>query len=217
MRSLVRVGVTAAAVLWSSGCYVASLAPFYTSQDVVFDAGLPGTWVGNEDEVWTISRAAVWTISREKDLPDSYTIEVLERASFFGPEKGPKVKSVFSVRLFRLDDMLFMDAFPAASTTCGDGPSWNALRAGMHYVFRVSRDGDTLRLQALDPDKVDALVQVPSHVHLLDDGDTFDRPGGPGGANLVLTAPTTELQAFIRRHLEPILQDEIGVMRRRDP
>jgi hypothetical protein len=210
MRTLITAGVLAAAVLWNSGCYVASLYPFYTSQDVVFDASLLGTWVGDEDERWTISRA--------NGQADSYTIEVLEDTSFFlSGKSGPQVRSAFSVRLFRLDDLLFMDAFPAPSTTCDRGLSWNALRAGMHFVFRVSRDGDTLRMQALDPDKVDALVQARSHVHLFDDGGTSDRPGGPGGANLVLTAPTAELQAFLRRHLDDILQDELGVMRRPRP
>jgi hypothetical protein len=213
MRTLITAGVLAAAVLGNSGCYVASLYPFYTSEDVIFDAGLLGTWVEeDEDEVWTISRA--------EDQSDAYTIEVLEHTSFSSlMNNRPKTaKSTFSVRLFRLDGMLFMDAFPAPSTTSDSGLSWRALRAGLHVVFRVSRDGDTLRMQALDEDKLDALVQAPSHVHLLDDGGTYDRPGGPGGANLVLTAPTAELQAFLRRHLDDILRDESGVMRRRlDP
>jgi hypothetical protein len=202
MRTLITAGVLAAAVLGNSGCYVASLYPFYTSEDVAFDAGLLGTWVGDDDERWTFSRAT--------DQADSYTIEAPDIKSPF----GPTVTSALTGRLFRLGDALFMDAFPDLSATCDTGVGWNALRAGMHFLFRLSRDGDTLRMQVLDPDKVDALVQAPSHAHLLYDGGTSDRPGGPGDANLVLTAPTAEIQAFLRRHLDDILQDEIGVMRR---
>jgi hypothetical protein len=148
MRTLITAGVLAAAVLGNSGCYVASLYPFYTSEDVIFDAGLLGTWVGEEDDVWTISRA--------KGQPDAYTFEIPDDTSFIISPSSPKVMSAFTVRLFRLDDMLFMDAFPAPSATCDNGFSWSALQAGMHVVFRVWLDGDTLRLQELDPDKVDA-------------------------------------------------------------
>jgi hypothetical protein len=207
MRTLITAGALAAAVLGNSGCYVASLYPFYTSEDVVFDAGLLGTWVGDDDDERL-------TISRATDQADSYAIEVLDIEWIGLGRSGPTVTSAFIGRLFRLGDALFMDAFPAPSATCHTGLGWNALRAGMHFLVRVSRDGDTLRMQVLDPDKVDALVQAPPHAHLLYDGGTSDRPGGPGDANLVLTAPTAEIQAFLRRHLDDILQDEIGVMRR---
>ncbi len=235
MRTLMTAGVTALAVFSGTGCYVASLAPYYSSASVILDAGLAGTWVDEEgEETWTIARA---------DYPaDSYSIRVLENADLFVFESGQasrKVSSVFTARLFTIDQSVFLDAQPEIDAGLEGawmstaGPSWWLLRPIMHVLFRISCEGDTLRLRAIDDHRFDALLhqqaletgrgnRAPSiapvllpHLHLSNDGETFDGPGGPSGANLVLTAPTLEIQAFIRAHLKEMFSDEEGVMHRR--
>jgi hypothetical protein len=212
MRLFLTATATAVAVLSSSGCYVASLAPYYSDGQVLLDPQLPGTWVVGDREIWTISRA--------QRPPNAYTIHIFEgRAVSPSGEESWDSKSTFTARIFKMDGSLFLDATPDRSPSCGMGDLWWAVRGPMHFLARISRDGDVLRLQEIDAEKLDATLHasrttVLPHLH-LDEDDELYPAGGRSVGNVVLTGHTTEIQAFLRRYLKAVLSEDEAVLHRR--
>lgn len=233
MRRLATIGLLSWAVLCGTGCYVASVAPFYMRDALLFEPRLLGTWQVGDAETWTVTRADGEELA--------YRLEVLEPEapvwkSIFEPpvvKSTPTLRSFFTARLFKLDSGLFLDIFPGEEAKPDGtptppwfpGPSWWAMRPGTHVLVRLELEGDTLRLAVLDADKMDEAIHAGAatgsgvspalqHFHMFTDGETWHSPGGPGFANTLLAASTENMQAFLRQHPKDIFEDG-GVARRR--
>lgn len=184
----------AAAALLLCSC-IPSVNPFFTDQDVVFDARLLGEWRSKEKsddpEIWKFERGET----------NAFKLTVTE-------EKGKQGQ--FDARLFRLKDDYFLDLIPA---DC-DFPTnqANLVAVSMfpgHLLMRVSKFEPELHLAFFDFDWLEKYLEKnpTALAHHKE------------GKGMVLTAETRDLQAFVLKHLgDDELFDKPGEMvRKNDP
>jgi len=127
--------VIALAIL-TSGC-VPSLHPFYTDEDLTYDANLLG--------VWEAEGGATWAFAKSGDR--SYLLT--------HTEKGATGR--MDAHLFKVGKQLFLDTFPEDPDIKSDFAKCHLL--GTHLVWKLSLAGDSLRLATLDPDKVKSMAK----------------------------------------------------------
>ena len=131
---------------------VPSLNPLYTSNQLVFDPGLEGTWVEKEGH-------NTWVIRKGEDK--GYEIRYTEDG----------VPAGFEGQLVELGDHLFLDLYPAEPEIRNDFYKGHLIRA--HTFGRIRREGDRMRVAMLDPDWLEPLLarkQVRlEHVRIEDD------------------------------------------------
>ena len=182
---IMRWPVLALAAMSLVSC-VASLLPLFEDRYLVSEPGLIGTWQGGD------SGADTWTF--EKAGPNEYLL-IQKQAEFAldpGPE-GPKKKvpgdaARFQVRLGRLGGNLFLDLYPADEGNPMPHNDWlNAHLIPAHTLARIWLAKDSLKLVFLDEDWFTKSIQ----------SGKIRLPNVKTGQWLVLTAPTTDLQAFI--------------------
>lgn len=156
-----------------AGC-VPSVYPLYTAKDLVFDPALIGAWQeDDEDDSWTFTK-----------LDDtSYRLVVKE-----GDKTAP-----FDAHLVRLGAYRFLDMSPHEDgLPKGQVPDLYrmSLIAG-HMFLKVSQIEPALQMAFLDPDWLDKRLSArPAEIaHIR-----------PGDNNVVLTAPTPDLQRFVSQH-----------------
>ncbi|MFZ5433665.1 MAG: hypothetical protein ACOZB3_07830 [Calditrichota bacterium] len=174
MRILALSILTAIALL-TVGCWTLSVFPLYTEPDLRFDPNLLGTW----SEMKTDGSADVWTFDKKSD--QSYRLTVREADNSEGP---------FDVHLLQLGDHLLLDFYPEPPENENEIFSSHVILA--HSFWRVALDKDSLRIAALDNQWLRKQIEDGTITigHLDREGVT------------VLTAPTADLQKFVRDHIE---------------
>jgi hypothetical protein len=160
-----------------AGCVVPSVYPFYTDNQLVFDAALVGAWVkvsGNDTNAWTF----------EKSGGQEYKLMIPD-------DKG---MAEYSTHLFKLDDQTFMDCVPA-QTVAGELPGIPS-----HYLLKVAQIQPTLKWSTLNYKWVyEYLEKNPGAIrHIVTNG----KPDDTNSAYVILTSETKELQKFIHKHLD---------------
>ncbi len=170
--------------LLGSAC-VPILQPVYTEADTYLDDALPGVWIADDDE-------QTWRCAARDG---AYAVEVEE-------EGAPP--AAFVAHLTRIHDTAILDLYPENPDCAPHAPL--DLHLPVHVIVKVTLHGDTMRLQALDPQWLEDLLEA-NPLGLAHAWTTED--------DLVITAGTAELRRFIGDHLEtPGAFTEIGTMRR---
>jgi len=162
-----------------AGC-VPSWNPFYTEKDLVFDPVLLGIWRPVQARE---SSKEVWAFTKSGDK--QYQLQQTD-------EEGRK--AAFEIRLFKLNDQLFLDLY--LTKVEDDDLKVNAW-AGIslvpaHLLLKVEQIEPALKLAATNPDWMQKhLKQHPDAIahRVVSDG------------NIVLAASTSELQKFVLAHL----------------
>lgn len=157
-----------------AGC-VPSLHPLYTAEDVVFDTALLGEWSkpGSEE-----------TFAFTKHGKKAY------RVVYTDPDGQ---QGTFAVRLVELDGHRFLDFFPEREIDDKqDNVFYEAHLVPTHSFMRVEQITPTLQMAPLDPKWMDEFLKM--HPNAIRHERTDDQ--------VVLTAPTGELQAFVLEHLD---------------
>lgn len=167
MRSAV---VVLAAML--AGC-TPSWEPLYTASDNVLDPALPGLWRAVKEE--RDGSRDYFVVSHGKGA--EYRVVHCESNGAAG---------VFTARLVDLGRYRFVDLFPEEPPIAEGFYSGHLART--HTFWRVTLQGDRLRLGALDPDWFKAEAGRKSSLPLL------MRDGEP-----LLVAPTAKLREFAER------------------
>lgn len=196
MKKLLACAALACLVLTAPACIVTSLHPFYSDNMVVFDPALVGTWVGEEGKI-------TWTFAREGDK--AYRVQVTERKAGTQAGKDETDSKTFIVHLFQLGNARFVDAFPA---------DVQDFSAGTHFLLRVDLGRDSLTARALEEDAVDRAAGGLLRVYPNSNGEAIDRRGGPD-ADVLLLAPTSELQTFVQEQGQALFEKNGIVMARR--
>ncbi len=162
------------AVLLSWGC-IPSVNPFYTAKDIQVDARLVGEWQQKDDSKES------WKFERGEDR--SYKLTVTE--------KGNKTGTC-DARLFKLKEELFLDIIPNDCKFAEEQADLvsAALFPG-HLLVRVSLSDSGLKLAFFDFDWLEKYLK--EHPDSL--GHRVE------AKRILLTAGTTELQAFVLKHL----------------
>lgn len=124
--------VAGAAIL--TGCTsTVSIHPLYTSQDLVADPSLEGTWAEQDGEIWQIHKSG-----------DGYDVTVLHKGDSPGTE-------AFNVHLLRLKESEFADV------TSKSNPS---LGITGHLFARISLQGDELLVALVNDDWMRKTVEA---------------------------------------------------------
>jgi len=176
-------------VITLAGC-IPCLHAIYTDKDLVFDSGLVGVWdypdaSAAPDGTPSAEGKGYWEFTKLGEK--SYRLVLAE----------PDGKSgVFETHLVKLGGATFLDLYPVhpdlPSPTDSDFYKLHLLR--MHTFMAVERIGDALRYRLMDAEWLQGYLE--RHPHALRHEKLQDsRP------NIVLTASTKELQAFLARHV----------------
>jgi hypothetical protein len=170
MNHLKHVTLVSAA-LTLAGC-VPSLHPLHTEETLAEEPSLAGAWT-QEEETWTFAPAG----------HGAYTL-VIARA-----DEDPET---LEAHLVRLGDDLYLDMELDERPEVGDYANFHLFP--VHSFWRVWREGDGLRLAALDPEKFWAAVEAQGLTIAHEEVE---------GHGKILTAPTAEIQAVL-----PLVADE---------
>jgi hypothetical protein len=174
------LGLIAIILFLLAGC-IPSLSPIFEKQDLVTDPGLLGKWNVNGS---ADSEIETWIFEGAGDPSYRLTISHVKKSS-------PLVAHLASLGEYRFLD-LFPDSEPLDSLPVGD--YFRASLVPAHLFFKITRQGDTLVLHGLDLDWLKARLKSDpaclAHAWLGDQRD-----------DLVLTASTKELRAFLLQHV----------------
>jgi hypothetical protein len=153
-----------AGVAAMTGCAPAvAIHPLYTTQNLVSDLPLEGTWSEKDGAIWQIKKS-----------DDGYDVAAVRTGD------SPEV-SKYNVHLLRLKDSEFVDVASKADPELG---------VAGHLFAKIRMSGDELYVSPIDETWLK---------HMMEAGQA---PQSTMGENqqIVLTAPTSELQKFILLH-----------------
>jgi hypothetical protein len=162
--------ILAGATLTAVGCYVQSIEPLYTDKTRAYDDELVGTWVSDEDEEYVFS---VTDTTR-----GSYTLVCDEAGS----------RSRFEAVLTELGEAAFLDIYPEEPENENSFYVDHLVR--VHNILRLEMDADTLWVSDFDAEWLQTAI-TKKRVKLS---------YVPLDGAILLTAPTDELQAFVRKY-----------------
>jgi hypothetical protein len=148
MRTVNAVLVVGIAVLLA-GCPAPSLQPLFTERDLIFDAGLVGTWTdGKGKDTWVVKR------SGEK----SYDLS--------GTEDGETHS--LKLHLLQLGVYRFLDISPKEKLNSWMEGYW----VPAHYFYRIRRDGDTVQVVGVEDEYLKPLIAAKKTriAQMVDDG-----------------------------------------------
>ena len=165
------------------GCVpVMSLHSLYTEEDVVFEGNLVGTWVDDPD-----SPKTTWEFSRAGAKEKAYKL-------VYSDNEGKK--GSFIVHLVKLENRLFLDVLPSQFPS--EQQDWEKMKWAYNFFFFVPAH-TFIKIDSIEPqlkmrrtinDEMKELFkEKPDAVkhELVED-------------EIILTASTKELQAFVLRY-----------------
>ena len=153
-----------------SGCFLQSLHPLYTDEEVVFEEKLIGKWSENGDYI----------LEFKKGEGKAYKMRL------FDGKDGR-----FEAHLVKLKDMMFLDIYPDGVTMEGVQGLYKMHLLGVHTFLRVDQIEPKLQLRPLDYERVSEMLKEDPNLlkHEVLEED-----------HIVLTAPTKRLQEFMIKH-----------------
>jgi hypothetical protein len=174
--------IAAAALLLLDGCVLVSVAPFYGPNDPIFEEGLVGEWIENND-VQQDEPDERWKFEKQDDL--SYKFSWLQK-------NKPAVIS--QAHLFKLGDQLLLDFTQEAG-----GDETFPPRIPSHLLVRIDQlkprlKGATMKYEWV-VEFLDKNPKALRHHIINNDAKAANR-------ELLLTASTEELKRFVAEHLK---------------
>jgi hypothetical protein len=159
-------------LLFLTSCISFTFNPIYTDKDLIFEPALSGLW-SEPDSKDTYK----FTRSGEKSYELIYTDE-------------DDNKGTFEVHLVNLDGTLFLDIYPGKKEITNN-EFYNAHFLVLHSVVYVEQIEPTLKVSMIDDNWLkEYLEENPTSISYQIFND-----------NVVLTAPTEEVQAFLTSHV----------------
>ena len=177
-----------------AGSCIPSLFPLYTLDDIVHDNRIEGKWDGGENGIWIIERLEYhpgssflnpdWTEPEE----DSDSLNIHYRLTVKEFENGDTAEAEFLLHLLQLEDQLYANFYPQEFELHHDFLSWHMIEA--NNFSKISISDDMLEFEFFAPDFLMQLIDENririSHVSL--------------GEDILLTAPTKDLQKFVIKY-----------------
>jgi hypothetical protein len=181
--------LTGLMVLLMSGCFVKSLHPFYSENEIIYKKELVGDWTGADSSAWKIEQGKKSTGMFKPDRPDS---------SYLITYTDNKGTAVFKVRLFKLGAHLFLDFYPEEVESSNDLMASHLVP--MHTVARVDLSANRLIIRWYNEEWLIGLFRqnkiriahekIPLESGKMDDNDF----------QVILTASTEDLQKFMLKY-----------------
>jgi hypothetical protein len=159
------------------GCATYSLHPFYKADENTLEPSLVGTWTVDKTKI-TIEAKKEGTYEAEGSDMDSHT------------------DFRYKVRLIRVGSNLFADSILEEESINGKNFDLPYGVAPLHFLYKVSLNGDTLRLSLLSHEwlakQFEAKKISIAHEYMDDNAD-------PRDSSILLTASSADLQKFIQQ------------------
>lgn len=189
------ISVIILGMLFISSCLVSSLHPFYKQKDKIFDSTMVGYWIDVDSCIWTILPNMVSPGFMEPAVHDSsYAITYYEDETI----------SMLTGTLFRLNNVDYVDFTPDPNEDHATSDMTAFHHVPVHTLARVQYSKDSILLYWYGDEWLNELIEQ-NRIRIKHEtipGFDYDRN--------VLTAPTDELQKFIKKYAnDPITSDEI--------
>jgi hypothetical protein len=160
------------------GCYVPSIHPLYTNQDLIFNPELVGQWVESE------KGKSQWMFAKKEEK--SYALRITQE---------DKKVFAFTARLLKVGEYHYLDLFPdTEDDSNSDFISKSMLPA--HSFFRIKQLTPTLEVEIMNPEWLTEFVKS-NPAAIKHETMVFGEKDDP---LIVLTAQPKELQAFLTKH-----------------
>jgi hypothetical protein len=175
-------------VLVMSSCLVKSLHPFYSEKDIVYKPELIGSWLGNDSAKWEIKQHKVFAgFMKDEKETNCYDID-------FTDKNG---SSKFLAHLFSLNGQLYLDFFLPEI----EGPDLAAMHMiPAHTLARVELGKDQITIRWYNEEWLIKLFNE-NRIRIAHERIPFDiDEKNPDNFQVVLTAPTADLQKFIIKY-----------------
>jgi len=195
-----------------SGCVpVVSLQPLFTTETVVYDPQLLGTWTGDggDDMAWEF--AALEPAATDQ-LPDALK-GVSPKAYRLNIHQKDSLKGAFVAAMVKLQGQLYLDIFPDKLPSGNTDPEqeklpFNAfLTLPAHTFIKIDLAENQLTMQLTEDEKLQTLLDVEPKAISSTSVDE----------KLILTASTKELQAFVTKYSndERLFDNTVTLTRKR--
>jgi hypothetical protein len=187
MKRVLLAAVIVAGII--CGC-VPSIHGIATKDNMVWNDDLVGTWGEPNDP----NKTVLWRFDKG-DVDKTYSLIYVDERAKVGR---------FDVALVKLGDFRFLDIYPKDLDD-----EMNSFYKGhwipAHTFAKVSEIDDKLRVRLMDPDKMKKLLDKEPN---LLKHETVDDA-------ILLTAGTSEILEFIKKHLEDVWSDETTLVRKK--
>jgi hypothetical protein len=163
-----------------AGCYVPSIHPLYTKQDLIFNPALVGQWVEAE------KGKSQWVFVQKEDK--AYGLRITQE---------DKKVYVFTAYLLKVGDYHYLDLFPDTEDDTNDSFLLKSMLP-VHTFIRIKQLTPTLEVEVMNSD---CLAKM-----LKESPELIKHEKMPVGEKdkeeylTVLTAQPKELQAFLVKH-----------------
>jgi hypothetical protein len=179
-----------------SSCLVSSLHPFFTQKDKYFDTTMVGNWMDGDSCIWTIQPNMRFNGFMEPEVHDSsYTITYYE---------DENKKSILTTTLFQLKGVDYVDFKPDPDEDHFTSDMSSFHHVPVHTLARVQYCKDSILLYWYGDEWLNELFEQ-NRIRIKHEtvtGFAYDRQ--------LLTAPTDELQKFIKKYANnPKTNEEI--------
>lgn len=193
-------------VVCAPGC-VRCLHPIYTGPDVVFRDSLVGTWqqAGQQMQLQ-------FTPADSADQNRAYQLVFTDNRD--------RVRR-FVAHLVTLDEELYLDLYPTAPPAMNDA-FYKYYFQRLHTFLRIELDEHRLTFASLNPSWLEThLIENPHalpHAAVPRTDETPPIRKRSPAERLILTASTTELQSFLRKHrdTEDAFTDAVEFLRTKE-
>ena len=171
-----------------SGCLVKSLHPFYTDKDVVYKPELTGRWAGEDSASWEIRQHKSFAgFMKDEKFTPAYDITLTDK----------KGTSKFLAHLFTVDKQLYID-FYLPDVEGQDLAVMHLIPA--HTLAKVELAPNQITIKWYNEEWLVKLFNE-NRVRIGHERIPFDLDEkNPDNFEVVLTAPTADLQKFIAKY-----------------
>jgi len=180
--------LTALLAFIMSSCLVKSLHPFYTEKDLVFKPELLGQWQGADSARWEIKQHMAFAGFMKDEKPtNSYDIVLTEK----------KGTTKFLAHLFSIGNQLYLDFYLPEM----EGPDLAMMHLILtHTLARVELAKDQITIKWYNEEWLVKLFNE-NRIRIAHERIPYDLDEkNPDNFQVVLTAPTADLQKFIVKY-----------------
>jgi hypothetical protein len=160
------------------GCYVPSIHPLYTNQDLIFNSDLVGQWVESE------KGKSQWVFAKKEEK--SYVLRITQE---------DKKVFVFTARLLKVGAYHYLDIFPDTDDATNDDFLLKNMLP-IHSFIRIKQLMPTLEVEVMNTEWLSEFIKsnpkAIKHETMV--------VGKKDETLTVLTAQPKELQAFLIKH-----------------
>ena len=179
-----------------SSCLVSSLHPFFKNEDKHFDTALVGYWIDGDSCIWAIHPNMVSEGFMEPEVHDSsYMITYYEEED---------KESILTATLFQLNGVDYVDFIPDPNEDHCSSDMTAFHHVPVHTLARVQYSKDSILMYWYGDEWLNELFEQNRIriKHETVNGFNYERQ--------LLTAPTDELQKFIKKYAnDPKTSEEI--------